>query len=78
LVLSTVYEILHFNEKYKTLFSDNSFRNIDWKKVKKHYKGIIISPYQWKLRLDTRVFWYYGWDCSSGCIWDLSCITNVE
>ena len=38
--------------------------------------GIIISPYQWDCRLALESGWYYGWDCSSGCIWDISCIQD--
>ena len=44
---------------------------IDWAKLKEKYDGIIISPYQWKCRLSKITFWYYGWDCSSGCIWNI-------
>jgi len=47
---------------------------LDWDKVKKEYQGIIIAPYQWKCRLALETPWYYGWDCASGCLWDLSCI----
>jgi hypothetical protein len=50
--------------------------SIDWQKVASEYQGIIIAPYQWGQRLD--LSWYYGWDCASGCIWDLSAIASVE
>lgn len=43
-------------------------RSIDWLRVKTQYGGIEIAPYQWKRRLSS--FWYYGWDCASGAIWD--------
>ena len=23
-------------------------------------------------------YWYYGWDCASGCIWDVSCIEEFK
>lgn len=42
---------------------------IDWPAVAKRWDGIEIAPYDWNLRLDHRVSWYYGWDCASGCIW---------
>ena len=45
---------------------------VDWERVRKKYKGIIISPYNWNAR--NNCLWYYGWDCSSGCVWDLSCV----
>lgn len=44
---------------------------ISWKKVKKHYDGIMIAPYQWECRLQSETTWYYPWDCASGCIWNL-------
>lgn len=52
--------------------------HIDWEAVKKIYSGIIITPYQWSLRLDYSMVWYYSWDCASGCIWDLSKIEVIS
>ena len=49
---------------------------IDWRQVAMQYDGIIIAPYQWQCR--SAVDWYYGWDCASGCIWNLSAIVSVE
>lgn len=49
---------------------------IDWKKLTKFYKGIIIAPYCWACRLNHKTFWYYSFDCASGCIWDLSAIES--
>ena len=49
---------------------------IRWDLVKERYQGIIIAPYQWDCRLKLQTTWYYGWDCSSGCIWDISSIKN--
>jgi hypothetical protein len=43
---------------------------IDWVLVAARYQGIIIAPYIWSRRLTDHTFWYYGWDCASGCIWD--------
>jgi hypothetical protein len=48
---------------------------IDWPRVARDYKGIVIVPYQWGCRMD--VSWYYPWDCSSACIWDASIIARV-
>jgi hypothetical protein len=50
---------------------------LDWARAAQDYQGIIIAPYFWDLRLDGP-FWYYGWDCASGCIWDLNAISGVE
>lgn len=90
--LKTTDEIHEFSFEY----SENSFINnknppyphifhINWSKVKEKYDGIIISPYQWDARLRSASSWYYGWDCSSGCIWNykkinlkLNSIIDVE
>ena len=45
---------------------------IEWKPVMERYQGLVIAPYQWGCRLDPLTFWYYGWDCASGCIWGMS------
>lgn len=54
--------------------SDTDTYGIRWNEVKEIYQGIIIAPYQWDCRLALETSWYYGWDCASGCIWDLDCI----
>lgn len=48
---------------------------INWPLVQSKWKGLIISPYQWNSRLGQKCFWYYGWDCASGVIWDLSAVS---
>lgn len=49
---------------------------IDWPAVAKEFQGTIITPYSWEDRLE--IDWYYGWDCASGCIWDVSAIAEVK
>lgn len=49
---------------------------INWQEVKAEFDGIIIAPYNWELRMD--LSWYYGWDCASGCLWDLTCIEEFK
>ena len=49
---------------------------LDWRRVYPLYQGIIITPYQWERRL--QYMWYYGWDCASGCIWDLRAIRSFQ
>lgn len=51
---------------------------INWKKVRKEFSGILISPYLHSCRLNPAYFWYYGWDCASACVWDLSTIKWVR
>lgn len=50
---------------------------IDWERVMSEYDGIIIAPYRWDCRLmNPTTSWYYGWDCSSGCIWNMKAIKS--
>lgn len=51
--------------------------DLDWPVLARKWSGIIIAPYQWRRRLDGGAQWYYGWDCASGCIWDVSAIRYV-
>ena len=80
--LKTEEDILEFTKKYrlKTREWDPEWDTyqLDWDEVKKRHQGIIISPYQWECRLALESSWYYGWDCSSGCIWDLDCIQEFN
>jgi|SRR5882672_5015504 len=55
----------------------HSLRGINWEDVAAQHQGIIIAPYHWSCRLNNDVFWYYGWDCASGCIWDASAIVSL-
>ena len=48
---------------------------VKWDIVARHWKGIVIAPYQWRARL-SYIGWYYGWDCGSACIWDTSIVSN--
>lgn len=50
---------------------------IDWREVASRYHGIIIAPYQWSCRLSMETFWYYSWDCASGCIWNADAILEI-
>ena len=79
-VLSNVQKILKFTKEYECqLYPGAIYHNsIDWNRIKKKYKGIVITPYQWKARLEPRTFWYYGWDCASACVWDLSTIMEIN
>ncbi len=76
--LKTPEEIREFSRKYPLKTRDwdaeHGTYQLRWDVVKKEYQGIIISPYQWDCRLAVDTCWYYGWDCSSGCIWDLECV----
>jgi len=75
LTITNSEELLAFNKKYgiKTEY----YNIIDWAKVASDYGGIEISPYNYKLRMEREVFWYYGWDVASGCVWNEGVITGV-
>lgn len=79
--LETTVDILDFTEEYLQPFLKPTLSSltmhIDWKRVADKYQGIIISPYNWHLRLDHRASWYCGWDCASGCIWDAEAIAEI-
>lgn len=76
LFLKSAGDIDRFTEKYG---KQGSFRiDISWKLLAEDYAGIVISPYCWERRLTEHTFWYYGFDCACGCIWDLSIITKFE
>lgn len=47
---------------------------LDWLSIMKGSDGIIITPYQNQCRGKRDCVWYWGWDCSSGCIWNINCI----
>lgn len=74
LYINTVEELLAIpvKEKYGLMFV------VDWSNIAENYDGIIITPYQWKCRNHQSCFWYYGWDCASGCIWNLDAIDKFQ
>lgn len=80
--LKTPEEIIEFTKQYALSTKDWDIEydryQLKWDKVKEKYQGIIISPYQWDCRLRLGTSWYYGWDCASGCIWDLECIKEFK
>ncbi len=72
--LRTVEDI----DKFTQAFSKGerySYRNIRWAHVAQLYQGLVITPYQWERRNHVDTFWYYSWDCASGCVWDMSIVS---
>lgn len=51
---------------------------LDWKNIMERADGIIIAPYQNSCIGYGICTWYWGWDCSSGCIWNINCIEKFE
>jgi hypothetical protein len=76
--LDTEASVLAFARQYET-YDDCRLRTmVDWPRVARDYQGLIIAPYQWGLRLDIEMLWYYGWDCAAGCIWDCTTLRQVD
>jgi hypothetical protein len=76
LVLSTPEDIIEFTREYRT--DDWRTDSLQWDLVRSRHGGLIITPFQWNLRLCTECSWYYSWDCTSGCIWDVGEIERYE
>ena len=84
LILRTVDEVMAFHEKWGRSSKDLdhlaptfflSRLLLPWPAITAEYDGLIITPYQWKLRLD--LGWYYGWDVAGGCIWHPKAIASI-
>lgn len=71
-------ELLAFNARFGVSGEHRWYHGIDWSAAASEKSGIVITPYLWKMRLDDRVGWYYGWDCASGCIWGADAIVRVS
>lgn len=82
LYLESEEEIFEMAEKYpaktRTWDADLDTYQLNWNEIKKKYQGIIIPQYLWGCRMSQKSCWYYGWDCASGCIWDLTCIEEFN
>ena len=79
LYISSSKQLVNFTESYtKYSKTPSYYSRIDWERVANEYQGLIISPYIWDCRLLSVTFWYYGWDCASGCIWDHTAIASIK
>lgn len=79
--ISTAEGIDAVNETYGYRpYSDRGLKMmmIKWHQIARDYQGIIIAPYIWERRFGADCLWYYGWDCASGCIWDVTAIAGVD
>lgn len=76
-VLRTSDEILSFSKEYGMDDPSSAvkiFKMMDWPRVVKEFSGLLITPYNWSLRLHPATHWYYGWDCASACCWNLKTV----
>ena len=76
LLLDTAGDIAWLEREFgMPLHPEISARYINWDRVSERWDGLFIMPYQWSQRLEFA--WYYGWDCSSGCIWNIDIVQTL-
>lgn len=86
--LSTAEEIKAFSKQHafdvleemghKSPLPRKWMMGVKWANVAQQYQGIVIAPYCYSVRMDDDAFWYYTWDCASGCIWDADAIAELR
>lgn len=77
LLIDTKQKLIDFDREYSVKIHETINLNyIDWESVEKKYSGIEISPYRYDCRFS--LFWYYGFDVASGCIWDFDCLKSTN
>lgn len=72
--LASADDLLDFTADYGSGSNVHKFDYIDWQRVADKYQGLLITPYVWSCRYD--LMWYYGWDCASACVWDVSALAR--
>ncbi len=81
LVLSTFQDVACFFDEYNAkrvmaqdpLLSEFRFlgdRAIDWPRVMSEFDGMEMPRYNHAWSFKPRAEWSYGWDCSSGVVWN--------
>lgn len=77
--LNSALDIIDMKRKYHVDpgYASYSIYYLNWQIITQEYDGIFIMPYQWDARMHEDCFWYYSWDCSSGCIWNIDIIESV-
>lgn len=76
--LSTAMAVVEFGREHRETGPDVWWPWVDWAPVREQWAGVVITPYQRSVRFGAETFWYSGWDCASGCIWDLTAIEQVS
>lgn len=81
LLITNLAELKSFNDKYSVVIKEDAvfpLKEIDWVKVMKDYDGIEIQNYHSikyatysEIGLSLSMIWFSGWDCNSGCVWNL-------
>ena len=81
LIIENFKQLKVFSEEFSYKV-DPYVNYINWEKISKKYSGIEIQNY-YKIKEkesfpDLDNIWFWGWDVSSGCIWDLSIIKSFK
>jgi len=72
LILTAEWQVREFTYKLgSNIGYGNAVWEINWDVARAAYDGLIITPYQYACRTDPSTIWYNGWDCASGCIWNV-------
>jgi hypothetical protein len=77
LQLNNKSDFHEFVEKYSVNQKSSWMNMVDWDKVSKNYGGFEIPDYGEIYSLRYEHMWLSSFDISSGCVWDLSLITNI-
>jgi len=78
LQLNNESDVHEFMEKYCDDKIKKWNSEINWVKVSKDYSGFEIPDYREIYEYRDLYMWISSFDISSGCIWDLSLITNIK
>ena len=57
---------------------EHDLSGLDWHRIGMAYDAVVIAPYISECRLAGDTFWYYSWDCASGCAWNTDVIETRE
>lgn len=84
-LLATREQLLDFTRRYALQDVTNErdpdypLRNqfLDWDKVAREHGAVVITPYHWDCWMDEDCFWYYGWDCASGIVFQRRAIASI-
>ena len=83
LSLDTIDKCIEFTKRYgiEQAWGNHPIYKIDWIKVAKDYSGIeVTQPYKWSRihEHEYTLWWLYGWDVGSGCVWNEDGIKSIE
>ena len=80
IIIENTHDLLQFQKVYQAKYGHSEHPlwfepAVDWPRVAKDADGIIVNPYE--RYFDAPLPWHSRWDCSSGCIWNLSVLKEI-